>query len=166
MLFLVLLNVWCSHPAFLKMVPHPAPAGPYELVTCLPVFHLHIPTCGSLLQVQSSCSQVERGLREFLQPWENQITRLHLCEAEREAVGAELLPSVIWGSSGQQGCTTAGDSTCGPQQPQSLQDRVQRGAQEKDKCWEDGNCWEPGLELELLCIPTEVLQKSRLNQLC
>lgn len=92
--------------------------------------------------------------------------RLPLYESERGAAGAELLPSAIWGSSGQQGCTTADDSTCGPQQPQSLQDRVQRGAQEKNKGWEDGNCWEPGLELELLCIPTAVLQKSRLNQLC
>lgn len=33
--------------------------------------------------------------------------RLHLYEAERDAVGAELFPSAVWGSSGgQQGCTT------------------------------------------------------------
>lgn len=49
----------------------------------------------------------------------------------------------------------AGDGTHGPQQSHSLRDRVQRGA--KGTGWEDGNCWVPGLKLELLCYPTVVL---------
>lgn len=70
--------------------------------------------------------------------------KLHLYEAEGEAVRAELSPMLSGEAVASRAVQGAGDGTHGPQQPHSLQDRGEG--------WEDGNCWEPGLKLECSVI--------------
>lgn len=166
MLFLVLLNVWCSHPGFLKMVPHSAPAGPTNS------WHVCQSFISTFLLVDlcTRCSQTTHGWREVSES---------SCSLGKARTNSEITFIWRWGRSSQswafparwgavasRAVQHAGEGTHGPQQPHNLQDRVQRGAREEGKGWWDGNCWEPGLKLELLCNPIAVLQKSRLNRLC
>lgn len=77
---------------FPKSGPTPCSCRAYKLMVCLPVFHLHIPTCGS--GAVKPLTGGERSQRVHAALGKPGLTpRLHLYGAEGEAVRAELFPS-------------------------------------------------------------------------
>lgn len=88
MLFLVLLNVWCSHPGFLKMVPHPAPARPTNSWHVCQSFISTFP----LVDLCTRCSQATHGWREVSES---------SCSLGKDRTKSEITSIWNWGRSSQ-----------------------------------------------------------------
>lgn len=81
MLFLVLLNVWCSQPGFLKTAPHPTPSTRARLPA--PLLPIH--TSGHAGLLQPSRTGMERGLRAQVAFGKPGLTQRHgICIQLRE----------------------------------------------------------------------------------